>query len=123
MIDLINKISNFPTIMVEKIFNMVFNKKPKTVKKSNELEVVNGPVKDGKLTTVFESEPKRGTNMPGHRNPPPPPPKDRRSPYYNSGVSGTAGKYGTSGTSGAAGRSGTSRNSYSIIDKFSDFLS
>ncbi len=111
MIDLINKIAGFPSNMIEKIVKWVFSNKTKEqkVKSINGLEEVKGPIKEGRLVTVFESEPKRGTNMTGHRNPPPPPPKDRRSPYYTSGTSGTKGGNGTAGN-------------YSLFDKLRDSI-
>lgn len=89
--DLVNKIMGFPINMVEWIVKWFISIKTKgnEVKSVNMLEEVRGPIKEGKLITVFESEPKKKTNMPGHRNPPPPPPKDRRNPYYNSGTSGS----------------------------------
>lgn len=94
--DLANKITGFPINMMEGIYKWVINKKNNynKVKPISGLEEIKGPIKDGKLTTVFESNyGKRG-------NTPPYPPKDRRSPYYNSGNSGTSGYSGASGTSG-----------------------
>ena len=111
IIDLINKIVGFPSNMIEKIVKWVFSgkTKEKKVKSVGGLEEVKGPIKEGRLITVFENEPKKRTNMPGHRNPPPPPPKDRRSPYYTSGTSGTKGGNGTAGY-------------YSLFDKLRDSI-